>query len=298
MEFKQLMSYTAVVRDRSFTKAAEKLFLSQPTISAHIQALEEEAGTKLILRTTKSLEITEAGKRYYDYAMNILALRERMLESCASGATANIRIGASTIPSGYVLPEIIAEYRKMHPSVSFTVTQSDSHGVIDGLADGLYDLGFVGMSLRREGLRFVPFCRDEMVIITPPAPEFSALKDEESPSLATLLSGPVILREEGSGSGDRLLSLLNESGLGESDLKVTARVNDQEAIRNMVAAGLGTACISRRAAVDAAGEGKILIFDLPERAAERTLYLVFREGHTVKDHVRDFADYLEQMAEQ
>ena len=86
MEFKQLESFAAVVRLNSFTKAAESLYISQPTISTHIRALEEELGTRLIMRTTKNIEVTPEGMKLFEYSVNILELRDRMVSECSEGA--------------------------------------------------------------------------------------------------------------------------------------------------------------------------------------------------------------------
>ena len=107
MEFKQLQSFVEVINYQSFTKAADKLFTSQPTVSAHINQLEDELNTKLILRTTKSISLTEKGLEVYDYATKILGLKTRMLEACSVQPKNIIHIGASTIPSAYILPNIL-----------------------------------------------------------------------------------------------------------------------------------------------------------------------------------------------
>ena len=292
MDFKQLLTYTTVVDCASFTKAAEQLYLSQPTVSAHIHALEEEAGTPLLLRTTKSLTVTPAGKRFYEYASGILALRTRMLQACSDEAGQHIRIGASTIPSSYVLPELLAEYHTLRPEVRFTVSQGDSRGIIDGIAAGLYDLGFTGMEDRTEGLRFLPFCRDDMVLIAPDREPWRSLRADDQGLTAALLAGPVILREEGSGSGSQFSAILRSLGIHEEALQVLARVSDQTAIISMVAAGMGCACVSSRAARLAADRQLFLILPLHGRAAQRSLYLVFREVGPVADHIKAFTDFL------
>ena len=115
MEFKQLESFAAVIKCNSFTKAAEKLYISQPTISTHIRALEEELNTRLILRTTKSIEVTPEGRKLYDYAENILQLRNRMLEECTGGVKKILHLAASTIPSAYILPEVLPAYGATRP---------------------------------------------------------------------------------------------------------------------------------------------------------------------------------------
>ena len=145
MEFKQLQSFIAVAKYNSFTKAAERLYISQPTISAHIRALEEELRTRLILRTTKSIELTCNGQELYDYAVNIMELRDRMIKHCSEVEKKIIHLGASTIPSAYILPEVLPVYGKDHPEVYFIIHQSDSQTVADGLLDGVFDIGLMGM---------------------------------------------------------------------------------------------------------------------------------------------------------
>ena len=96
MDFKQLQSFVTVVQEESFTQAAGRLFVSQSTVSTHIHQLESELNTKLILRTTKSLQITPNGRELYEYALNILELKERMIQACSIESRRIIHLGAST----------------------------------------------------------------------------------------------------------------------------------------------------------------------------------------------------------
>ena len=113
MEFKQLQSFVAVVDYGSFTKASEKLFISQPTISTHIRMLEEEFQSCLLVRTTKSIELTPRGQEFYECAVSILSLKKHLLESWNDEAHNIIHLGASTIPSAYLLPELLPAYKKL-----------------------------------------------------------------------------------------------------------------------------------------------------------------------------------------
>ena len=248
MEFKQLQSFVTVVQQKSFTKAAAQLYISQPTISTHIYQLEEELHTKLILRTTKSISITPKGRELYGYAMNILELKQRMLETCSVESKRIIHLGASTIPSAYILPQLLPEFGKEHEDIYFVMNQSDSQGVIDGLKDGLFNLGFIGMACEDEEIVCQPFCQDRLVLITPVNKHFLALQDYGGVRVMELLKEPLILREKGSGSEKLAEQFLANSGLQEEKLNVVARVNDQEAIKNLVAGGLGVSLISERAA--------------------------------------------------
>ena len=248
MELKQLESFTNVVEYRSFTKAAEKLYISQPTISTHIRQLEEELHSRLIIRTTKSIEITPRGWELYECACHILSLRVNLLQRWAGESRKIIRLGASTIPSAYLLPEILPEFGRLHPDTYFVIHQSDSQGVIDGLTDGMFDVGLIGMCADSEALCCQPFCQDRMVLVTPVTPRFLELQQLPEVPLETLLAEPIILREQGSGTNKSASHYLERIGVSESMLRITARINDPEAIKNLVAGGLGVSIISEKAA--------------------------------------------------
>ena len=292
MEFKQLESFAAVVRLNSFTKAAESLYISQPTISTHIRALEEELGTRLIMRTTKNIEVTAEGMKLYDYSVNILELRDRMVNECSSAGRQIIHLGASTIPSAYILPEVLPAFGKQNPNAFFVIHQSDSKGVVDGLGDGIYDVGLIGMPSEKDSVICTPFCKDRMVLITPVTEEYQNMYAADVPPEEVLRRSPVILREKGSGSKKSADFFLEQAGLSDEQLQVTARVNDPEAIKNLVAGGLGVSIISKRAAKNFLREKRILAFELPHRADTRDLYVTCRRDQADRGIVREFVEFI------
>ena len=297
MEFKQLESFTAVVRLGSFTRAAEQLYISQPTISTHIRMLEEEFNTRLILRTTKSIDVTAEGRKLYEYAVNILQLRDRMIRDCSPGAKKIIHVGASTIPSAYVLPRVLPEFGRTHPDTYFVIHQSDSQGVIDSLRDGLNDVGLVGMDCSGENLTCKSFCRDRMVLITPVTDGYLRMLQSGVSPVDLLRGEPVILREKGSGSKKSVDRFLERVGISDEQLQVVARINDPEAIKNLVAGGLGVSIISQRAARNYVEEKRLLEFELPEWANVRRLYLIYRTERGEEAHIREFTRFLLKLYE-
>lgn len=294
MEFKQLESFVALVQSRSFTKAAERLYISQPTISTHIRMLEEELRASLIVRTTKSLDITPKGWELYECAQKILGLRDDLMKSWLDEERKMIKLGASTIPSAYILPEVLPEFGRDYPDVYFMVNQSDSQGVIDGLITGSYDVGLIGMPKEDDALTCIPFYQDRMVFITPVNEHFLELKEMENVSVETLLKEPLILRENGSGSRKAAERFFESMGYQESDFQIAARMNDQESIKNLVAGGLGISVISEKAARNFVAEKRILSFELPDEVAGRYLYVVFHKKYILKPYVKAFIDYLEK----
>ena len=291
MEFKQLESYAAVVRYNSFTKAAENMYISQPTISTHIRVLEEELNVRLIMRTTKNIEVTPEGMKLYEYAVNLLELRDRMLRECSADSRQTIHLGASSIPSAYVLPEVLPAYGKYKPNAYFAIHQSDSQGILDGLTDGIFDVGLIGMPAEKDSLVCESFCRDRMVIITPVTEYFRELQRREETPVDELFREPLILREKGSGSRRSAEQLLEQMGLTDEQLNISARINDPEAIKNLVAGGLGISIISERAVRNFLDEGRLLKFEIPAESS-RDLYVVYRRDQGGREYIRDFVEFI------
>lgn len=293
MDFKQLEAFAAVVDANSFSEAARRLYLTQPTISAHIRSLESELGIKLIVRTTKSIRITKEGYRLYDYARDILKLRQRAYDELGSSSETILHIGASTIPSAYVLPACISDYRRTHPEVQFNVVQADSIAIINKFLDNGIDLAVVGTQVSSSRLQFEPLMRDEIVLAAPNTPHFVSLKERSAP-LAELMQHPVIMREYGSGTKKEADFLLAGMGIDSAALNVAAYTNDQEAIKSFIRSGMGISVISRKAVESAERDGTILTFSLGKYTSYRTLYLVTLRGYSYPKHVREFITYLKQ----
>lgn len=294
MDFKQLQSFVTVVQEESFTQAAGRLFVSQSTVSTHIHQLESELNTKLILRTTKSLQITPKGRELYEYALNILELKERMIQACSIESWRIIHLGASTIPSAYILLQLLADFGKLHQDIYFIIHQSDSQGIINGLKDGLFNLGFIGMSCEDSDFCCQPFCKDRMVVITPVNEHFLQYKQQKENVLPELLREPLILREKGSGSKKMADNFLAHSGISEDELQIIARVNDQETIKNLVAGGMGISIISEKAAHNFLQEKRLLVFELPQAFSERSLYLIYRKNYLLPSYVKEFLGFISQ----
>ena len=275
MELRQLQSLVAVVKYRSFTKAAEMLYISQPTISTHIRMLEEELEYRLIIRNTKSIQVTPRGMELYECACKMLALKDGLMQRWAEENQKVIRLGASTIPADYILPEVLPVFREKAPDVQFHISQSDSRKILEGIKNGRYSLGMIGMEADVEEIAFVPFYRDEMVMITPYEERFRRLEGKEDELFEMILHEPVIMREQGSGSKKCMEAYFESMNIREKELQVVAKLNEQESIKKLVAGGFGISFISRKAVEEDAQAGKLQIFSLPGYPAVRNLYLAY-----------------------
>ena len=292
MEFKQLEAFVAVVDYGSFSEAARKLYLTQPTISAHVRSLEEELHTKLILRTTKKTTITTRGYQLYDSAVRMLEIRNNLLENFTGVQKHMIDLAVSTIPSSYLLPEILAAFGKTHPDIYFHSIQADSAESINRVLDGTVDLALVGQNTRDETCVFLPFCQDELVIATPITNHYLSLQNK-SVTFEDFIKDPIIIREKGSGTKKEMDLFLEQIGVTPNDLNVIARMNDLEGIKKSIVNGLGISILSARSAIDLQKTKQILLFPLEESAHKRTFYIVYSKNRILKPHVRQFIQFVQ-----
>ena len=292
MEFKQLEAFVDVVDYGSFSEAARKLYLTQPTISAHVRSLEEELHTKLILRTTKKTTITTRGYQLYDSAVRMLEIRNNLLENFTGVQKHMIDLATSTIPSSYLLPEILAAFGKTHPDIYFNSIQADSAESINRVLDGTVDLALVGQNTRDETCVFLPFCQDELVIATPITNHYLGLQNK-SVTFEDFIKDPIIIREKGSGTKKEMDLFLEQIGVTPSDLNVIARMNDLEGIKKSIVNGLGISILSARSAIDLQKTKQILLFPLEESAHKRTFYIVYSKNRILKPHVRQFIQFVQ-----
>ena len=291
MEFNQLEAFVAVVDYGSFSEAARKLYLTQPTISTHIRSLEEELHTRLIIRTTKKLTITPKGYQLYDSAVRMLDIRNNLFENFTGSKKQIIDLAASTIPSSYLLPELMAGFGRMYPDVYFHSWQTDSAGAISRVLDGSVDLALTGQNTGDDSCIFIPFCQDDMVIATPVNDHYLQLKGRPV-TFSDFLKDPIIIRERGSGTKKEMDIFLENAGIEPSSLNVVARMNDLESIKKSIVNGLGISILSARSAVDLKKTKQILLFPLEGTAHKRSFYIVCSKNRILKAHVRQFIQYV------
>jgi hypothetical protein len=295
MELKQLESFVAVIKYGSFTKAAHVLYMSQPSISTHIRALERQLDTPLIIRTTKQIRITPRGRELYGMAISMLKLRDDLLSKWQHEDSHEIIISASTIPSIYLLPQILRGFHKLYPDIPFTINQDVSSKVVASLLKGQIQVGFTGMETEEDALEFVPVAFDRMVVITPNSPVFRQMVSQDDAALQILSKYPLILRDKGSGSKAHIDSIFEKLRLTPDKLHVTAHLSEPEGIKNLVINHVGVSVISEPAVTNAVKEGTLLKFNLPKKLALRQLYMVYHKHDTQSSHVKHFISYVKSL---
>ena len=279
MNLKQLEAFVQVSESGSFSKAAKELFLTQPTISAHISSLEKELNVRLFIRNTKEVSLSDDGKDLYRYAKQITdlekAIEERFYMDSDDGKHF-ITIAASTIPAQYLLPKVLMCYRERYPKEQIKIMETDSSEVVTQVVDHMVDVGFTGTVLEKKHCKYIPFYKDELAVITPDTPEYRILKEQNRDDIDWIRRKPLILREEGSGTRKEAEKQLKNAGISMETLDIVASIANQETIKKSVKQGMGITVLSRLAAED---EDGLLIFPIPSADEGRDINLVYNKNY-------------------
>lgn len=294
MELHELRAFEAVAKYRSFTQAAEALFLTQPAVTRQVASLEAKLGTRLFDRLGRSVRLTSAGEVLRRYAAEILRLSaeaESAVADVATGAAGRISVGASSTTATYVLPDYLRKFREAWPRVELSVHTGASAHVAEMVARGTVDLGIV--TGYREPLGLVEVALGEYatgVVVFPAHP----LSRGESRTMkaAELAGSPLILMEEGTNLRSYVDRLLSAAGVEE---RVTMELDNVEAIKKMIEAGLGISLlplVTVEAEVRAGRLVALTLADVPK--AQRQITAVYRRDKFLSTPLKAFLSILQQ----
>lgn len=294
LDLRQLETFIQVANLKSFSRAAEKLFITQPTVSNHIQSLERELGSLLINRSGKSITLTDAGSLLYKYAINIVNSCEMAkfdLAAYEGRIQGHLNIYSSSVPRKYILPKIIHEFSNKYPDVTFSLDDMDSKNVVKSILDGDTDFGIVGAKYDEKELNDIELVEDHLLVITPnnsryPKPNFSYLTLDE------ILKERIILREEGSGTRNLILSTLEEKDINLEDMKIVAYVEDTEVIKQLVSLGVGISFLSSKAVNDDIKSGKYKAYYVKGVDFNRKFYFVYHNKRQLSPLNKTFKDFM------
>lgn len=295
MDFKQLESFVAAVNEGSFSNAADRLQLSQSMVTIHIRNLEKELGTRLLNRTTRSMELSQDGRTFYGYAREMLKLnRDSILAlSRADQDDKTIDIVATPFISRYYLADWVIGFNRLHPDINFkffTGYNSEIHGRLE--KDG-GEFAFCNMKIMNSDYAVRHCGIANLVVITPNDARFRALGSQPFP-VALFGEVPMITRSSTSTLQQEFMRWMKQS-IPDTKLNVAAAIDDTETIKRLVAAGVGVSVISEVAARQYVEEGRVLSFPL-EGTMPYHLYFVYKKKFLSPEQTlfRDFI--LEQVA--
>lgn len=293
MDFKQIEAFVNVVKYKSFSKAADASYLTQPTISTHVNILEKELDLQLINRQSKEAVPTKQGKIFYKYALMMLNTREKAIYSMnnlSSNVSGILEIQTSSIPGEYIVPDLMAQFQMIYPQVKFFLEQSDSMSVSNNLLESKGEIGFTGMKWDN-GLTYIPLMKDEVVLITPPSTKFKSMEGNRL-KLEDFIGEPFILREQGSGTRKEFENKIEKLGYNPIRMNIIARMDSMESIKHAVASGLGVSIISKIAVEKQMHKDSFLTFSIEKYNSDREFYIAYNKRVTLSPRAETFKEFV------
>lgn len=292
MEFRQLEAYVNVYELENFSKAAEKMFVSQPSISAYLTSLEKELGAQLIYRSAKDFIPTKAGAAFYRHAKDLISLRDNAVQSIKeiSGSdTGGIDILASSVPAQFILPEIFGAFHKQYPNVVFNLQQADTLDAIQAVSSYKSEVGFVGGKIDNPNCTYQPFLSEKLVLIAPNEKKFL---DIDTDNISEIIGGEYfVMRERGSGTRLWYEESLKSIGIVLDELKISAQLGDTQSIIQAVSNGLGVSIVSELAAKHYSDSKSVIIIDI-HSLPKRNFYIVLNKSRIQTSVVDKFIAFV------
>jgi DNA-binding transcriptional LysR family regulator len=296
MDLRRLEVFAKVAELGSFSRAADALYLTQPTISEHVRALEVELGLPLLDRLGRGATPTPGGRVLLDYALRMLKLAEearQAVDRFQGRMSGTLTVGGSTIPGEYVLPALIGRFKGKYPDILLSLRVSSSRQVSEWVDEGRVEVGVVGARPAQRMLEPRAFMDDELVVAVPAGHPWTARK---TVGLADVRSEPLIVREPGSGSREALEHALHEAGTSLEAFHVAGEIGSTQAVKQAVRAGVGITIVSRRAVQDECRAGLVHCVKIRDLKVNRSFYLVTHRERTRSPLAEAFVAFVESEA--
>ncbi|HEX8846153.1 MAG TPA: selenium metabolism-associated LysR family transcriptional regulator [Pyrinomonadaceae bacterium] len=287
MDVRDLEVFLSVAKYLNFTRAGDEVHLSQPSISVRVRKLEEELNVKLFEQLGKRVALTEAGQLLVPYARRVVAALDdarHAVEELQGLERGTLRIGASTTPGMYLVPKLIARFKRRYPKVEVRLEIKDTRQVEEGLIRNEYDFGFVGGHLVGGEMETLPWRNDEVVLIVPPD---HTLARKRLVRVDDLARQQFILRERGSATRAAVNEKLSELSL---QLETVMEMDNPEAVKNAVQGGMGVAFLSRFAVETELKAGTLTAVKVRGLSVSRELKIVYRRDKHLSRAARAFVE--------
>jgi LysR family transcriptional regulator, transcriptional activator of the cysJI operon len=293
----RLVVFRTVAEQRSFRKAAEELYLTQPAVSLQIKALEEDLGAKLFDRSGAEVQLTAVGEILLETSRQVqelLVQAEHDIAGVGGEQAGRLTLGASTTIAQYVMPHILAEFCARHPRVYPTLMSGNTEHIVDAVKERRIALGFIEGPPRTRDVRTEPFLHDELVLIVPGAHEWA---EQGAIASSEIAAAPLLMRERGSGTRRIVEMALEQHEIKRRSLNVVMELDSTEAIKSAVEAGLGVGFVSRWAIAKDLRLGRSFkIVEIKGMRMRRDFMVVVTKGPEPQGLAQDFRRFLAERA--
>ncbi len=286
--FRQLQVFESIARNRSFTLAAEELFLTQPTVSMQIKKLADTIGLPLFEQIGKRIFLTDAGNELLAVSRNISAtfssfsMKISDLKGIKQG---NLRISSVTTAE-YLAPRFLGKFCQQYPGIKVFLEITNRERVLQRIEENQDDLYIVGQPPDDMALNVTPFLQNPLVLLAPPDHPLAAKKNI---SIEEITKEKFVMREPGAGTGVALRKLKQQTGV---DFKVSMELGSNEAIKQAVRGGLGLSILSKYALTHELQAGELVILDAQHFPLEYHWFIVYPKGKQLSLIAHRFYNFL------
>lgn len=291
----QLQALVCLAEERSFSRAAVVMRLSQPSLTKHIRNLEDTLSATLVDRRTHGITLTPEGKILTEHAKRLFKLLDEAaekIERARDSEAGCIEAAASTIPATYILPRLIPLFRERYPGINCYIRTGDSDGVIDMILNEEAQVGFIGKGIEHRKLVAKPLWKDRLVLVVPSRHRW---RGKKKVSLEEILSEPFVARERGSAT--RAITeeyLLARRGVDMSRFNVVCELGSSEAVKEAVISGMGVSIISIHAVRRDIETSNLFEVPLEDCAIERDFHVIYLKQFMPQKYHTLFLDFLER----
>jgi DNA-binding transcriptional LysR family regulator len=288
MNLNYLRSFCATVQNNSISKAAKQLHLTQPGLSLQLQALENEVGSPLLIRSNKGVELTDAGKILYDYAATILSLEENILKdiSDAKKPIDTLKIGACKAIGEYALPCSLYLFKRHHEAMSLQTTVSNSKDIAESIHNRTLNIGIVTNDTNDCRFESKHITSNPLLLVTAMPLIKTEIHAEELKKL------PLILRAPGSGIREKILKELIKKGMSANELHPIFEIDSMEAIKTSVIAGKGVAFIPELSIKREISLGQLTVINIHDLPLDLDYYFIRLRDYRLTESEKAFEDFI------
>ena len=278
---------------KSFSKAAQKLYISQPAVTKQVKALEKEFGAVFLKRDYNEIIPTKEGKALYKYASTVLSKEEELyarLNKKSQVIAGELTVFTSTLPANYLLDELLMAFSQKYEKVTYNIHKTDSNKVYEEVKSGRTGFGFTGMRKSNRNIECVKIAKDQLVLAVS-GEKFSRF-EEGVVGLEFLLEQDLLIRRKESATLKTFEEALKKENHSVKDFNIKAVVDDNEIIKKMIIKGLGVSVMSRLAIEKEISEGTILSLEIKGVNLRRSIYYIYHRNRYISGAAQKFKEFI------
>ena len=291
MNTSYLRTFIEVIDLKNISKAAEKLFVTQPAVSKQLKLLEHDFGAELFRKSGREIFPTEEGEILYKYAKNVLSEENKIYSMLKKDGklTGTLTIYTSSVPADYYIQDLILKFHNLYPDINYVINKVDSDIVFKNIEEGFTSFGFTGSTYKNKKIDSICIAEDEVVLVA------SAKRNELKDSIkaSDLLNQKFVLREKGSATLHIFEKYLIKNKIKLDDLNIIILAEDNEIIKQFILNDMGIGILPLKAVEKEINEGKLFVVKIDDMQLTRKLFYVYQKDRYFSNVEEKFKEFME-----